>query len=449
MGKRGLSTVVTTLIIIVLVLVAAGMVWVVIRNLLSSGSDEISIERFAIDLEITSVEKGGTFLYVKVKRNVGEGDLVAIKFILSDDKNSEVVEKSTDINELETRTFRIGQEDCDFVNISNVTKVSIAPVFELRSGKTSLGDIVISQNIKEVEGGDLFSKCVEDYDCATEERTIGLINNTEKCGFNGDLYQEWQNYTCEDGECYSQVYDVKVADCNDTGCDEDTATCIGETVECTTDEECETLDCPFGCSPVSCIGNVSYLAWESHYCNMTDNTCISNITSILLNNCTDMEPKYTKICGDDGNCYDEIECMNHDDCYNPTKKCDGVYCMCEFAVSAVCVEETIVLSGTVGSTWPPDGAQYFDSQDFEKSTNPLYAGFYILFTSGNESTSDQCSFILEYTYSSKLDNAYISLGYVAEAGGGLTGPKELMTGDTYEIWRTSWNCHKRIEDLGL
>ena len=56
MQKRGLSTVVTTLILILLVLVAIGIVWVVIKNVLSEGAEEVSLDKFTVDLEIKNCQ---------------------------------------------------------------------------------------------------------------------------------------------------------------------------------------------------------------------------------------------------------------------------------------------------------------------------------------------------------------------------------------------------------
>ncbi|MFA4952710.1 MAG: archaellin/type IV pilin N-terminal domain-containing protein [Candidatus Pacearchaeota archaeon] len=55
-NKKGLSTVVTTLILILLVLVAIGIVWVVVRGLIGTTESQIDIQKkcIGIDLEITS-----------------------------------------------------------------------------------------------------------------------------------------------------------------------------------------------------------------------------------------------------------------------------------------------------------------------------------------------------------------------------------------------------------
>ena len=48
-SKKGLSAVVTTLIIILLVLVAVGIIWVVVQNIVTEGAESISLELFTVD----------------------------------------------------------------------------------------------------------------------------------------------------------------------------------------------------------------------------------------------------------------------------------------------------------------------------------------------------------------------------------------------------------------
>ena len=52
MQKRGLSGIVATLLIILLVIVAVGIVWVVVRNVVQEGSEQISFGRFTTNVEI-------------------------------------------------------------------------------------------------------------------------------------------------------------------------------------------------------------------------------------------------------------------------------------------------------------------------------------------------------------------------------------------------------------
>lgn len=50
--KKGLSTIVTTLIIILLVLVAIGIVWVVVRGVVEEGTGQIDIKVKCIDVNV-------------------------------------------------------------------------------------------------------------------------------------------------------------------------------------------------------------------------------------------------------------------------------------------------------------------------------------------------------------------------------------------------------------
>ena len=76
-NKRGLSDVITTLIIILLVLVAVGIIWVVVRNVVQSGSEQIDITTrcVAVDLRavsVTSVEgQAGNYTVTPSPRSTG------------------------------------------------------------------------------------------------------------------------------------------------------------------------------------------------------------------------------------------------------------------------------------------------------------------------------------------------------------------------------------------
>ena len=99
-NRRGLSQVVTTLVLILLILAAIGGIWVAASNFIKSGSEEIDINKFTLGLALkkavveydTASSKYGT-AEVRVARNSGEGELTSIKFIVEDDKSSEVYEE--------------------------------------------------------------------------------------------------------------------------------------------------------------------------------------------------------------------------------------------------------------------------------------------------------------------------------------------------------------------
>jgi len=230
-NKRGLSTIVATLIIILLVLVAVGVVWIVVRNVISEGAEQVSLGKFTLDLSIEQVQLGENQISVKVKRNSGEGDFVALKFILDDGDLTEVVEYNGSLKELEQRTFVLNLQS---VNGSKIKKIQIAPVFRLSSGKEVTGDIKDEYVISGGAGsysGTIEPQCTLDSECNDN--------------YNGTID------TCSSGNCVN----TDITDCLDddnfcpSGC---TTINDNNCVACTLDSECNdnnqlTIDtCPSG-----------------------------------------------------------------------------------------------------------------------------------------------------------------------------------------------------------
>ncbi len=140
--KKGLSTIIVTLILILLSLVAVGIVWVVVSNILQSGTEQTSSGLgqifLSIGIENVKVESNGD-VSVSVKRNAGEGDLSGINFIVSDGENSQVIKKSESLGELATKTFTI--TSAELTDVAFVKEVSIAPISGTE-GKEKVGSVV-------------------------------------------------------------------------------------------------------------------------------------------------------------------------------------------------------------------------------------------------------------------------------------------------------------------
>lgn len=143
--KHGLSTIVVTLILVVLSLVAVGVVWAVVNNLLKTGEQQSNFQfgTLFLNLKIDKalVDTNGNLL-VTVSRGSGEGDLREIDFIVSDGKNSVVVKKPTTMSELGTSTFTLAPSDLS--GISTVVQVDIAPVIN-SGGQNQVGSKVDSK----------------------------------------------------------------------------------------------------------------------------------------------------------------------------------------------------------------------------------------------------------------------------------------------------------------
>ncbi len=177
-NKRGMFTVVTTLIIILLTIVAFGIIWVVVRNVLDEGKEEIDLSKITVDLEISKVivEEGN--LTIGVKREKGEGNLIGINFIFSDGDNSIVLKRETNINEFEMKSFDFVLENLE---IGDIRSIEIVPILELELGKKSIPSEPIDKII--YEEGELSFRELEEE----QELLYWNITSEQYCTFVNEI----------------------------------------------------------------------------------------------------------------------------------------------------------------------------------------------------------------------------------------------------------------------
>jgi len=124
MKKRGLSEVIVSLIIILLVLVAIGILWIIVSNIINSGKEEISIIPFTENINIEQVKLGSISAEIKIKRTSGKETITALNFILEGENSISSYEQLiTSFNMLEIKTFTI------LTGIQNINKITVTPVF--------------------------------------------------------------------------------------------------------------------------------------------------------------------------------------------------------------------------------------------------------------------------------------------------------------------------------
>lgn len=148
MEKRGLSEVVTTLILVLLVIVALGIVWVVIRNTIQSSSEQINLEALTTNLEIKSatIDNSTGDASITLKRNKGSGNPIGLIFVFTNGTESEQIRINQTLNELETKTFNM---QISKLNPSGITKVSISSIYKLESGKETVSNPLAEYKIKQ------------------------------------------------------------------------------------------------------------------------------------------------------------------------------------------------------------------------------------------------------------------------------------------------------------
>jgi hypothetical protein len=255
MQKKGLSTIIITLILIVVSLVAVAIFWVVVRNLISQQSEGISFEKFAISMDIKKVySPGANDVAVEVERNPGKAELSGINFIFYTESGSELITQKIPIGELETKTFTLTLQN---ITAADVIKVSIAPIFKANS---EIGSIAASYQLTTpMESGSYVctpnSCSALGYNCGTH------VNGT--CSGNIDCGTCGTGQSCVSGVCQAGACTPKLS-CTSGQCGSwNNGTCSG-TLNCGT--------CPTG---QSC--NVSGMCVGS--------SCVPTTCSVLGFNC--------------------------------------------------------------------------------------------------------------------------------------------------------------------
>jgi hypothetical protein len=127
-SKRGLSDIVTNVLIILLVLVAVGIIWYFVQPFIRQGAQGIEGSKDCLTISVTPLScshntTSGNYTVV-VNRDTGAGNLQSIKLIFGDGTNTKVITRTTTMSEFESATYMLTSTD---VPIS-ATELSIAAV---------------------------------------------------------------------------------------------------------------------------------------------------------------------------------------------------------------------------------------------------------------------------------------------------------------------------------
>jgi len=187
MNKKALSGVITTLIIIVLIIVAISIIWAVVKPYIQESTSGISTGRFTMDLELENValETSANTALIGVKRNKGEASFSGIEFIFSDGTSSESFDQETNLSEFQKKSFNFTLNELD---VESITDVSIAPIFISNLGKKIIGNpidsYVITENNRRCESTceslgyecGVQTICGEDINCDVEIEGCDILH---------------------------------------------------------------------------------------------------------------------------------------------------------------------------------------------------------------------------------------------------------------------------------
>ena len=177
--NKGLSSIVITLILVVLSLVAIGVIWGVVSSLIKSSSKDVQIGSLMINLEITNAYEQDGNINVNLIRKTGQGEITKIKFILSDGGDSETITREvTTFEELDSQSFVLTPTQ---LIPSTIRTVSVASVFKTNEGIEKVGEITdtytVNQNY-EINPG-------ENNNSSEEENPFCIPNcNDLQCGID-------------------------------------------------------------------------------------------------------------------------------------------------------------------------------------------------------------------------------------------------------------------------
>jgi FlaG/FlaF family flagellin (archaellin) len=108
-NKRGLSDVVTTVLIVLLTIVAIAILWSFLQPMFTNSGKQVQTQQecLALSLEVTNCDSVATYSNVTVKRNPGVATLKEVKLIFErSDGSTQVVTDSTNLPlELETKLY--------------------------------------------------------------------------------------------------------------------------------------------------------------------------------------------------------------------------------------------------------------------------------------------------------------------------------------------------------
>jgi len=134
MEKRGISQIITAVLIILLVLASVLLLWQAVRSIIETETQEISVEQLSYSAEIESfkVNSAQDLARVTIRRNSGGGEISEVKLIFYDTNSMTYsYEDATKIpDELETETYDIAASDLGITNFQNIQRVEVHFIFK-------------------------------------------------------------------------------------------------------------------------------------------------------------------------------------------------------------------------------------------------------------------------------------------------------------------------------
>jgi hypothetical protein len=139
-NKKGLSTIVATLLIILLTLVAVGIIWVVVRQLVTNTTDDVSLRAKCLDAEVQAIKvtNSTTNYFVTLNRKAGKAVIGGVTLVFTN--KSETSNVVTDVVGNIASLGTITTPAISITTLANPEKVSVVVFFLDDSGNKMLCD---------------------------------------------------------------------------------------------------------------------------------------------------------------------------------------------------------------------------------------------------------------------------------------------------------------------
>ena len=144
-SRKGLSDIVTNVLIILLVLVAVGIIWAFVRPTINQGASQLEGvttvygTMLSLDPRSATIDTTNEVVSFIVRRNEGEGTLVGFNVILANNAGaSRLFRQNVTLEPLESRRVSI---DYTGWGLGQPARVSVAPIFGSSSGQERIGSV--------------------------------------------------------------------------------------------------------------------------------------------------------------------------------------------------------------------------------------------------------------------------------------------------------------------
>ena len=142
-NTKGLSTIVATLLIILLTLVAVGIIWVVVKNVVQGGTEQVDIDAKCLQASVVATKVVNTTAafdgfgnYEVTLTREGSGDAIGgvrLVFMNASESVSEVIDVDGNLQGIQTRTSTV-----TFDEVTNPNQVTAVAYFLDADGNAQL-----------------------------------------------------------------------------------------------------------------------------------------------------------------------------------------------------------------------------------------------------------------------------------------------------------------------